>query len=117
VSNPKTSEKSVYLDREEHVSKGAIAAKRVALYTYDSNTDSLLPYTGSSTTNYTTRIAENSGNSNLTYIGNAIIGSSEASAVWQIKRLDATTGLIKLWSGGTDAFDKVWDNRESGSYT
>lgn len=69
------------------------------------------------TTNYTTRIEEDSVNSNYTYIGNAVIGSAEASAVWQIKRLDATTGLIKLWSGGTDDFDKVWNNRESGSYS
>lgn len=80
------------------------------------NPDGSIPVT-TSITNYTTRIAEDSGDSNLTYIGNAVLGASEASAVWQIKRLDATTGLIKLWSGGTDAFDKVWDNRESGSYS
>lgn len=69
------------------------------------------------TTNYTTRIAEDSGDTNLTYIGNAVIGSSEASAVWQIKRLDATTGLTKLWRDGNDNFDNSWSTREAGSYS
>lgn len=117
MANPKTSEKSNYLDRDEHMSKGELSAKRVVLYTYDSNTDSLLPYTGSSTTNYTTRIEEDSVNSNYTYIGNAVIGSSEASAVWQIKRLDATTGLIKLWQDGDDLFNNAWSKREAGNYS
>lgn len=82
------------------------------------NPDGSIPVTATiDTTNYTTRIEEDSGDSNLTYIGNAVIGSAEASAVWQIKRLDATTGLVKLWADGADAFDQVWDNRESLSYT
>lgn len=67
--------------------------------------------------NYTTRIAENSGDANITYIGNALIGSSEASAVWQIKRLDATTGLTKLWRDGDDLFNNAWSTREAGSYS
>lgn len=69
------------------------------------------------TTNYTTRIEEDSVNSNYTYIGNAVIGSSEASAVWQIKRLDATTGLTKLWRDGDDLFNNAWSTREAGSYS
>lgn len=39
-------EKSVYLDREEHVHKGELGAKRVVMYLYDSNTDTLIPYDG-----------------------------------------------------------------------
>jgi len=82
------------------------------------NADGKLPVEATtSTTNYTTRIEEDSGDANLTYIGNAVIGSSEASAVWQIKRLDATTGLIKLWRDGNDNFDNAWSTREAGSYS
>ncbi len=73
--------------------------------------------TSSSTTNYTTRIRTDSVNTNYTYIGNAITGSSQASAVWQIKRLDTTTNLDKLWCDGDDSFNNIWDNRESLSYT
>lgn len=40
-------EKSVYLDREEHVHRGQLGAKRVVLYVYDANTDTLEPYTSS----------------------------------------------------------------------
>lgn len=43
MANPKTSEKSVYLDREENITKGNISAKSVANYTYDSIKDSLVP--------------------------------------------------------------------------
>lgn len=49
MANPKTSEKSNYLDREEHLSKGAVAAKKVVLYTYDSGTDTLNPLASTST--------------------------------------------------------------------
>ena len=71
---------------------------------------------GSSTTNYTTRIETDSVNSNLTYIGNAVIGTAESASSWQIKRLDSTTGLIKLWANGSDDFNVEWDNRESETY-
>ena len=43
---PNNSEKSVALDREENVTKGNLSAKRVALYTYNSSTDTLSPYGG-----------------------------------------------------------------------
>ncbi len=46
MAEPKTSEKSNYLDRDEHISKGALAAKKVAVYVYDSDTDSLVPGIG-----------------------------------------------------------------------
>jgi len=68
------------------------------------------------TTNYTTRIETDSVNSNLTYIGNAVIGTAESASSWQIKRLDSTNGLIKLWANGSDDFNVEWDNRESEVY-
>lgn len=47
MAEPKDNEKSVSLDRHEHISKGAVAAKKVAVYVYDSDTDSLVPGIGS----------------------------------------------------------------------
>jgi hypothetical protein len=44
---PNHSEKSVALDREENITKGNLSAKKVALYTYNSGTDTLEPYAGS----------------------------------------------------------------------
>lgn len=45
------------------------------------------------------------------YIGKAAIGSSSASAVWQIKKLDTNTlALDKKWAD-SGAFTQIWDNR------
>ena len=46
MSIPNTSEKSVDLDRQENITKGNLSAKKVALYTYDSTSDSLKPGIG-----------------------------------------------------------------------
>ena len=72
---------------------------------------------GSSTTNYSTRIKEDSGNADITYIGNAALGASESDPVWQIKQLYSATGLDKTWCDGNDNFDNIWTNRESLSYS
>lgn len=46
MANPNQSEKSVALDREENITKGNVSAKRVALFSYNSNTDTLNPFGG-----------------------------------------------------------------------
>lgn len=51
MPNPKTDEKSTSLDRDEHISKGAVGAKKVVLYTYDSGSDTLNPLTTNLTPN------------------------------------------------------------------
>lgn len=43
MPNPKTSEKSAYLDRDEHISRGDVGTKKVTVYYYDSGTDELKP--------------------------------------------------------------------------
>lgn len=48
MANPNQSEKSVALDREENITRGNLSAKKVALYTYNAETDQLEPYTGGS---------------------------------------------------------------------
>lgn len=54
----------------------------------------------------------------VSYIGKAEPGSGEAAGVWQIQRL-TVVGVVTsiLWSGGTDEFDKVWDDRAGLSYS
>jgi hypothetical protein len=53
----------------------------------------------------------------IIYIGKAAIGSSTASAVWQITKLDTSSGLIKTWADSDSSFNNVWDNRASLSYS
>lgn len=50
------------------------------------------------------------------YIGKAAPGSSTASAVWKIKRLDTTSGIVGEWADGDTNYDNVWDNYASLTY-
>lgn len=43
MPNPKIDDKSVYIDREENITRATLSAKKVALYTYDAATDTLIP--------------------------------------------------------------------------
>lgn len=58
--------------------------------------------------------------SNITYAGKAAIGSSGASAVWRIMKIDESgtpTTLSITWADGNSNFDNVWDNRTSLTYS
>lgn len=53
-----------------------------------------------------------------TYIGEAEPGTASSAASWRIKRLVETgADLAITWAGGTDNFDKVWDDRLGLSYS
>jgi hypothetical protein len=52
----------------------------------------------------------------IIYVGKAPIGSATSSAVWQIVKLDTTSGLVKTWADGNASFDNIWDNRASLTY-
>ena len=87
----------------------------------ETESDGSIPVTvvagGSATPNYATKIDTTSTTDNI-YIGKAAIGSSGASAVWQIKKLNtATLALDKTWCDGDDLFDNEWDDRVSLSYS
>lgn len=43
----------------------------------------------------------------VTYVAKAVIGSSQASAVWQAKKIDETTGVVITWADGNSDFDNV----------
>ncbi len=67
------------------------------------------------TINYSIRIDDVS-ELDTTYIGKADIGSSTSASVWQIHKVDETSGNIFLWADGNDNFDNIWDNRTSLTY-
>lgn len=62
---------------------------------------------------YATRLDDSA--SPILYIGKAPVGSAEGSAVWQIAKLDTSSGLIKTWAG--TGFDQIWDDRTSLTYS
>ena len=63
------------------------------------------------------RIATDSEDENITYIGNAPITALSSDSVWQIKKLDATSGLTVTWADGDADFNNEWDERENLSYS
>lgn len=65
---------------------------------------------------YYTPMVDDTSTANVTYIGNAIPGSSTANAVWQIKKLNTSSGIVGSWADGNALFDNVWDNRTSLTY-
>lgn len=115
MSIPNDSEKSVALDRQENITKGNVSAKRVALFTYNSGSDTLEPYSASGSTTYITIIREDAGDPNISYIGKAVPGTATSDAAWQIASLDENTNLDLLYADG-GAFTQVYDDRESLTY-
>jgi hypothetical protein len=48
---------------------------------------------------------------NVTYVGKAATGSLTSAAVWQIRKIDVTTGMSLTWADGDALFNNIWDNR------
>jgi len=67
-----------------------------------------LPVTFSSSTYKL--ILDETTTTSVTYVGKAALGSATSAAVWQIQKIDESSGLVITW-GGTGAFDQVYDNR------
>ena len=64
----------------------------------------------------TTRIDEAGGG--VTYIGEAQVGTAEASPAWRIQKIIDTSGDVQiLWADGNTAFDNAWTDRAGLSYS
>lgn len=66
--------------------------------------------------NFTKLIDEPS--STVCYIGRASIGTATSESLWQIKRISVSGNITSVeWANGDDAFNQIWDNRASLSYS
>ncbi len=52
----------------------------------------------------------------IIYIGKAPVGSATSAAVWQIAKLDTSSGLIKTWADGSSLFNQIWEDRAVLTY-
>jgi hypothetical protein len=118
MASDNTDSKSNYLDREENVTKGNLSAKRIAMYYYDSGTDTLLPYTGGSS-NPGVVDANNSTTTtllaNATYTGTStsILNYSSVALMVYANVASATNGVqIQFSEDNTN-----WDDSSSFSFT
>lgn len=106
---------SQYLNNLEH--DEPTQAKGVAIYgTPDGNNvyrlkvnsdGSINTSGGAGASNYAVAVDDYT-TANVIYVGKAAIGSVSTDAVWQIKKVDATSGAIINWADGNDSFDNVW---------
>lgn len=69
-----------------------------------------------SSTAMTTNIDDTSDPLNI-YIGTAPTGSSDADAVWRIKRIGSVPYTIIKWAEGNMAYDNIWNDRASLTYS
>jgi hypothetical protein len=63
--------------------------------------------------NYATQIVEVGS---VTYVGKAPMGSATSEAVWQVKKIDETSGLVITWADGDSSFTNVFDNHLTLTY-
>ena len=61
--------------------------------------------------------ATDSGDSNITYIGESAVGTATSSDDWRIRKIDYSDGMEITWADGDSQFNNVWDDRESLSYS
>lgn len=64
---------------------------------------------------YTTRVEEVSAT--VTLVGEALPGTTDAQALWRIKKIDSSSIVEVIWAEGSDEFNKVWDDRASYTYS
>ena len=90
------------IERLEHSDEND--AKKVNVYVWNGSS---WERSTSASSAYATRI-DDFTTTNVTYIGKAAIGSAVGSAVWQIQKIDETTGMVITWADGDSNFDNVW---------
>ncbi|MCK5611384.1 hypothetical protein KAR91_56460 [Candidatus Pacearchaeota archaeon] len=59
------------------------------------------------------------GNGDIEYIGYAMPGVADAEEGWQIEKFTNTAGspVAGKFAGGSNRYDKIWDNRAGYSYS
>jgi hypothetical protein len=67
------------------------------------------------------RVDEHSSTPGIFYVGKAPIGTTAATARWQMCRITVAAGAVAAviidWADGNDYFDNVYTNRQSLSYS
>lgn len=63
------------------------------------------------------KLIDDTTTTNVTYIGEAVLGTATSAASWRIKRIDETVaGLVTItWSG--TGFTSEWDERVATVYS
>lgn len=79
--------------------------------------DFALPTRPLASTAYALQMDES--DSTVTYVGLAVVGSLTSDPLWRIQKIDqSVAGMTSVtWAGGSNAFEQVWDDRTSLTYS
>lgn len=56
--------------------------------------------------------------SSLIYIGESAPGAPDTASIWRISRIDISGGQISIkFAGGNTAWNSIWDDRASLTYS
>lgn len=74
---------------------------------------------GATVTQYATRYDQDAATPTLAYLGKAQVGAATSAAAWQIQYLafGADGDVTVTWADGDAAFNNVWDDRASLTYS
>lgn len=81
--------------------------------------EALVTTEGDATNDYVTDYEIDSVDDTFSYVGKRLAGVASSAAEWQVVRLESlANGSVRATSADGDlAFDNIWDNRESLSYS
>jgi len=105
--------RSALVDELRHVQVDVLSS---ALPTTASTEDTLetISFGG---TQFTLRLETDSGDSNIDYVGEAVVGSGgEGDAVWRIKKIDSTSGIVIKWADGDAGLNNTWTGYAGHTY-
>ena len=92
-----------------------LVTNKVALPTPQVVSQSIINAGGDVAQNYTTEV--DTTDPDVTYVGEAAIGSITSSPVWRIQKVEKVGTIISVtFADSNDGFDNVWDDRLSLTY-
>jgi len=105
-------EGSKALDQDEH---NVDAHSKRVIIRYQDPTDGYWYNWVPSTAPYKV-LLDDTSTANVTYVGKAPIGSATSAAVWQIQKIDETSGMSITWANG-GLFTAKWTEILTETYT
>src|SRR3989344_2211479 len=107
--------KSALVDANRHVQVDVLSSELPTA----ASTETTLETISFGGVQFALRLATDTGDSNIDYVGEAAVGTLNSEGGWRIKRINSTSGIVIEWANGTEGFDvsHIWNNRESLTYS
>jgi hypothetical protein len=109
-SNAAGDAKSGLVDADRHVQVDVLSS----VLPTSASTETTLQTIAFGGTQFALRLATDG---NIDYVGEAAIGADPNDAVWRIKKVDSSSGIIIKWADGNASFDNTWTGYAGHSYS